>query len=190
MSRLPTAVILTRLARKLRSKGSWCGETHMQKAVYCFQELFSEKPQFEFVLYRHGPFSFDLRDELTSLRADGLLELEPQPMPYGPRLQPTDRAEEFESALAKTVAQHDSKLEFVAKHCGSKGVVELERLATALYVTRLDPAVTSVDVRAKRLNALKPHIDLSQATAAVQEIDQVIQDASPIASSPSPSDRT
>jgi len=39
MDRLPKAAILTRLARELRASGSWCGETHMQKAVYLLQDL-------------------------------------------------------------------------------------------------------------------------------------------------------
>ena len=30
---------------------------------------------FEFILYMYGPFSFDLSDELTSIRADGLLKI-------------------------------------------------------------------------------------------------------------------
>jgi uncharacterized protein YwgA len=177
MNRLHQSVILTRLARKLRAKGSWCGETHMQKAIYLFQELLTAPTQFDFVLYKHGPFSFDLRDELTALRADGLLELELQPMPYGPRLAPTDRAQVLEGVLAKTVARQERKLDFVAAHCGDKGVMELEKLATALYVTRHPTGRAAVDARAKRLHVLKPHIPLEQATAAVQEADRVLAEA-------------
>jgi len=42
------------------------------------QDLMRVPLELEFILYKHGPFSFDLRSELTSLRADELVKLEPQ----------------------------------------------------------------------------------------------------------------
>jgi len=42
------------------------------------------------VLYKHGPFSFDLSDELASMRADALLEWEIKPEPYGNALKTTN----------------------------------------------------------------------------------------------------
>ncbi len=41
---------------------------------------------FDFVLCKHRPYSFELRDELDSMRADRLLERQPQTAPYGPRI--------------------------------------------------------------------------------------------------------
>ena len=83
MDRLRRAALLTRLIELLRKKGSWCGETHIQKSTFFVQNLMKVPLSFDFILYKHGPFSFDLRDELTGLRADGLIRLEPQ-WPYGP----------------------------------------------------------------------------------------------------------
>jgi len=34
MNTLQRAALLTELADKLRQQGSWCGETHLQKATY------------------------------------------------------------------------------------------------------------------------------------------------------------
>src|ERR1035441_4963526 len=65
--------VLTLLDREMLAKGSWCGETHIQKATYFLQELLGVDLGFEFVLYRHGPFSFELRDELSSMQADDIL---------------------------------------------------------------------------------------------------------------------
>src|SRR6516225_10114425 len=91
MDRLRMAAVLTRLIEQLRARGSWCGETHVQKATLFLQDLMCVPLGFDFILYKHGPFSFDLRDELTSLRADGLIKLEPQ-WGYGPRIATTDRS--------------------------------------------------------------------------------------------------
>lgn len=88
MNRLKKDALLCELADQLRHSGSWCGETHVQKATYFLQELRRVPLEFEFVLYRHGPFSFDLRDELTAMRADGFLDLSERG-PYGPSLVPT-----------------------------------------------------------------------------------------------------
>ena len=96
MDRMRTAALLTRLMEELRNKESWCGETHVQKVAFFAQELTGIPMNFEFILYKHGPFSFDLRDELTALRADGLLKLETQ-WPYGPRISPTQQGEYIKS---------------------------------------------------------------------------------------------
>ena len=91
MDRLRNAALLTRLIEGLCGKGDWCGETHVQKTAFFVQELLGVPLEFQFILYKHGPFSFGLRDELTALRADGLLELEPRP--YGAQLVPTKQCE-------------------------------------------------------------------------------------------------
>ena len=56
-------------------------ETHVQKAMYLMQELLEVPTEYSFILYKHGPFSFDLSDELTSFRGDYLLELAPRRPP-------------------------------------------------------------------------------------------------------------
>ena len=89
MDQLQRASLIIDLIEKLTEKGSWCGETHIQKAVYFLQELTKVPMGFNFILYKHGPFSFDLRDELAAMRAYRLLEIELRP-PYGPGLFPTE----------------------------------------------------------------------------------------------------
>ena len=63
MKLLKRNVMVLTLARKIRNRGSWCGETHLQKAVYLLQDLAGVETGLEFVLYKHGPFSFGLRDQ-------------------------------------------------------------------------------------------------------------------------------
>jgi len=176
MDRLQRAAVLTCLIRELREHGSWCGETHVQKASLFLQELLSVPLGFEFILYKHGPFSFDLRDELTSYRADGFVELEPQ-WPYGPRINSTDQSAYVQRSFAKTVAQYESCIEFVAEKLGSKGVAELERLATALFVTLHRNPNSPMQDRAEHLSRIKPHVSLDDATVAVACVDQIIAEA-------------
>jgi len=173
MDRLNRTAVLTRLTAKLRQHGSWCGETHLQKSVYLLQDLLDVPTDFAFILYKHGPFSFALRDELTSLRADGLLVLEPQAPPYGPRISATPLSERFEAACAGLLRRYGPQLESVAGTVGARTVGELERLATALYVTRQRTGEHdgSVEARAHCIHRLKPHSSVPLALEGVNEID-------------------
>ncbi len=176
MDRLDRAAIITRLAGELRKAGSWCGETHIQKAMYLLQDLLDVPSEFPFILYRHGPFSFDLSDALTALRTDELLALEPQAPPYGPRYAPTKMSARLEKAYANTLTTYDEKLSFAANVIDGRTVGDLERLGTALYVTkrRKSEHDGSVQSRAECLNRLKSHISVQSAAKAVEEIDKLI----------------
>ena len=68
--------VLVALIRSLRAKGSWCGETHIQKAAFFLKNLTGVPIDFDFIIYKHGPFSFELNDELSLMKAYRLLDLE------------------------------------------------------------------------------------------------------------------
>jgi hypothetical protein len=175
MDRIKKAALLLKLIDKLHEKGSWCGETHIQKATFFLQELMKVPTGFDFILYKHGPFSFDLRDELTALRADSLIGLEPH-WPYGPRIVPKDLSEYIQKTYSKTLTKYENSIDFVAKKLGNQGVADLERLATALYVTLSTATGTPVNERAQELTRLKPHIAPESAQIAMEEIDKIINE--------------
>jgi hypothetical protein len=168
-------VILLDMAEKLLDAKSWCGETHLQKATYFLQELFNVPTGFSFVLYKHGPFSFDLRDALTAMRADGLLDLRPQE-PYGPSLVPTGQGLELKKLYPKTVQMYENQIGFVANSLADKNVSELEKLATALFVT-IEHGGGDLEDRAEEIHNLKPHVSASDALDAVEEVDRIMEAA-------------
>ena len=171
MNRMQRAALLTKLVRRLRDEGSWGGETHVQKATYFLQELMEVPLGFDFVLYKHGPFSFDLYDEIAALRGDGLLTFELHNR-YSPHLQPTDMGTSVQSKFPKTLRKYDSRITLVAETFGDKGVVQLELLGTALFVT-LNYG-QSESCRADKMTCLKPHISPPQARAAIADLDRII----------------
>ncbi|MFV1977045.1 MAG: hypothetical protein ACC651_14985 [Candidatus Scalindua sp.] len=180
MNRLKKAALLTSLTQKLRDHGSWCGETHLQKAVYFLEDLLGLPMGFDFIFYKHGPFSFDLRDELTSLRADELLKLEPQASPYGPRITSTEQSKRFKKLFSETLKRYEEHLEFVAEHFCDKGVTELEQLTTALYVTKRKKSVKTISDRFGEMVRLKPHISVETARIAIEGVDKIIKEAKKI----------
>lgn len=172
--------LLAELISNLERNDSWCGETHVQKAAYLAQGLAGLPLGLDFILYRHGPYSFDLHDELTAMRADGMLRIEPRSPPYGPSLKPTERANKLRAEQRALLDPFTDRLAFITKLVGTKSVIELERLATAFFVTREQPQGESVDSRAARLHELKPHVSLEQAKRALKAIDETIENARPL----------
>ena len=155
-------------------RGSWCGETHIQKAAFLLQEMLGVEMGYEFILYRHGPFSFELRDELISMQADQLLELVVRQQGYGPSYFPTGFSEEFLERFPKTTSRYLPSVQFVADELGDKGVIELEKLATAFFIERRGDS-TDVEDRSQRLVELKPHISLPDARRATEQVDRLLQ---------------
>lgn len=160
MKRMQRDAVLISLIKEMKAKGSWCGETHIQKAAYFLQELMQVPTNFDFILYKHGPYSFDLSDEVTAMQADSLLEYKTR-LPYGPSLFPTREGQEFLIQYPKTLSKYAEKIQFIAEKIGTMGVADLERLATALYVTLNENEVRKS--REIRINELKPHIRIDEA---------------------------
>lgn len=173
MKRLARAAVLSELRDQLEKRGSWCGETHLQKATYLLQEAAGVDLGLDFILYKHGPFSFDLRSELTEMRSDELMRLEPQPYPYGPRLKSTALSAELRNRFPKTLARSASAIEQVADFVGSRGVMSLEKVATAVML-RLEAPDDPATVVGESLHLAKPHIPVQEAALAVEEADRFL----------------
>jgi len=175
--------ILLRQISLLRDNESWCGETHVQKACFFLERLTKVPLDFDFILYRHGPFSFQLRDELTELRAVGYLDLVTRVQPYGPSLVLTARGEETVKRRSVLIERFEREMGFIAVRVGAKRVTDLERLATALYLTPTAEPGVKLEERASELHRLKPHIPLQQARSAVETIDDWLREWAQVAQS-------
>jgi hypothetical protein len=163
--------IVYALARALRERRSWAGETHIQKTGYFLQHLLTVPLGCRFILYKHGPFSFDLRQALAAMEALDLIKWEPKPIPYGPSFTPGPLSS-FIGALTRVPETYRTQIHYITERLAEKRVVELERLGTALYVT-LEGGVPQEN-RPVEMVRLKPHIELQDARAAVQEVDAII----------------
>src|SRR4029079_4734244 len=111
----------------MRGAGSWCGETHLQKGTYFLQKLLEVPTDFNFILYKHGPFSFDLRHAIATMRSDLFIEIDIQQYPYGPRIDLTNQGRALGSEYSDLVARYRPRIDFVAEHLRGGKVAELER---------------------------------------------------------------
>jgi len=174
MDRYQQASIIFELINRLRQHGSWCGEAHVQKATYLLKDLCDVPLNFDFILYKYGPFSFELRDELTAFRADGLIILEPKSY-YGPRLKVTELGQSLLTRFPRTLSKYRDYINSVTKPLGARGVSDLECLATALYITKNYHGAPSIRDRVQKLRDEKPHVSAKSAEEAIREIDNLMK---------------
>src|SRR5437879_6450447 len=111
-----TAILLS-LIEHLRERRSWCGETHVQKATYFLETLIGIPFGFDFMLYKYGPYSFELSDELVAMRADSLIRISLNP-PYGASLALGEGAEQLKKQFPRTLTQFERQIDFVARQLG------------------------------------------------------------------------
>ncbi|WP_159592683.1 hypothetical protein [Chelativorans xinjiangense] len=175
MSAPSLASIVLFTMQALKNEGSWCGETHVQKALYLCQMLAGVPSDFKFILYKHGPFSFQLSDYLQSLIADEIVQVVSR-HPYGPMLCISDEAIDIASEVNSN-EKIASGISFVAKNLGSKNVSELEKLATAVFVNNKYGSELSLEKRAEILTSLKSHVQLDAARSAFIDAERLASEA-------------
>ena len=160
------------LVKEMGKTDSWAAETHIQKCVYFLQEMLRVPVGLDYILYKHGPYSFDLRSELAVMRARYQLDLKPR-YPYGPSFILGSRGE----LNLGLVEQHEEAVKFVATELSVKTAGALERLSTALYVRAENPGLKDEEAT-QRIHDLKPHVKPSQAADAVDELHRLEETAS------------
>ena len=170
--------LLCKLVSCMRENGSWGGETHIQKSVLFLQSFLDIPLGYRFVMYKHGPFSYDLSRELDHMLDGFMMDLKPNEG-YGPSYLLGSRG----TAYAKECEKFGKEIQFVSKNISVKGTRELERLSTAFFV-RLkeneisDPAHAHAYRIAQRICDIKPHIDFNDAIEAVGYVEDLSKKAS------------
>lgn len=166
-------LFILRTIEQLQKSGSWTGKTHVQKSLYLVQALTRVAVPFEFVLYMHGPYSFDVEEELAQMKSYTAIEIAPVPA-YGVIIRPGNMAP-YVKDKANLTAEEESAIERVCRFVGNKRVAELEKTATAAWIRTKEHRISPVDV-ANRLNELKPHIPVASAKIAYEQLREAFAD--------------
>ena len=174
LSTLEQHALVVRTAEILRNHGSWAGETHVQKSLFFLQQLLGVPLDYRFTLYKYGPYSFDLRDDLGRMRAYGFLQLESRP-PYGPSYIPGRLGEKLLNHCGAAIARYVPQVNFIADSLNTADSRQLERFATALFVGIEHPNYSQREL-VEKIISLKPHINSGQALEALGFVDRLKQD--------------
>ena len=159
--------VIAQQIKCLRENDGWAGETHIQKALFFLQELLHVPMGYDFVLYKHGPYDFDLHDDLGSMLNNLIVALDHHP-PYGPRFRLGSYGDRVIQLGNDAVEKYKDEIEFIADNLSNKDIRELERLGTALLLREEFPDYDHTTL-ATSLVELKPHVPESLAYSAVQE---------------------
>lgn len=172
MNRLRRAALISEMLDRMIEKGSWAGKTHLQKCLFFLQSMGGVPTDYEFQLYRYGPFSFELRDEIVQLQAEDIIRLAPRSASYSSSLKTTDASKRLRKYFSKTLDQYGKEIDLVADHFGALNASELEPLATAFYFHLEDAYISDKEV-GEKVNAVKPRISVAEATAAARRTREI-----------------
>ena len=167
--------VVAQLVKRMRANGQWAGETHIQKALFFLQSMLKLPSPYKFVLYKHGPYSFDLHDDLGNMRANLVLDVKPQ-RPYGASFELGELGDVSIQRGKNAVDRYNDRVEFVVGSLGNKDVRTLEQYATALFV-KIDNPNSDNDMLKNIIMDLKPHISERLASEAIQSVVKIESDA-------------
>jgi uncharacterized protein YwgA len=164
--------VVASLVENMQDRHGWCGETHIQKTAYFLKGLMGVPLNYNFVIYKHGPYSFDLHDDLMAMKANRFLRTEYRSPYYGPSFKQGELKDVLTRRFPKTLKKYQRQIEFIAEELSEKNVRQLERLGTALFITERHPD-SSVGERSRLVNELKPHVPVNAAREAVEAVDEL-----------------
>ena len=124
-------------------------------------------------------FSFDLNDEILSLRAKGLLGSQTGNHPYGPRFFVTEQNRLVLEHYPKLPCCYKQDIDLLVRNLSKKGVLELERLSVAMYV-RMSGECSCIECKdvyrlVIELVELQPHLPGLEAMQATKDVDTLVE---------------
>ena len=160
--------LLLQTVECLQKSGSWTGRTHVQKTLFLVQAAGRVRVPHEFILYKHGPYSFEVDQELAAMQSYEAISSNQLVEGYGPTLRP-GRNRDLLRKMAGSKQAADREIERVARFVDGRNVADLERLATAAWVLKKEK-VRNHENAAARVHELKPHIPVESAKSALSEV--------------------
>ena len=159
--------ILGRIVERVEEQKRFCGETLLQKSAYFLKEMFDAPISAPFRIYYYGPFSFDLRETLSTM--EGLDVVQTMPHEWGATYRIGRRYGQVRDRFPKTMQRLEPAIDWVMRELAPLGVKELEPLATALFLKREQPGAND-ETLATRLHEIKPHVSVDAARVALQKV--------------------
>jgi uncharacterized protein YwgA len=163
--------ILGRVVERVEEQKRFCGETLLQKSAYFLKEMFGAPISAPFRIYYYGPFSFDLRETLSTM--EGLDVVQTVPHEWGATYRIGRRYRQVKERFPKTLRQLEPAIDWVMHELAPLGVKELEPLATALFLKRERPDANDQTLAAT-LHEIKPHVSVDAARVALQKVGEWI----------------
>ena len=168
--------LLANLINQMQNNKSWTGRTHIQKSVYFLQNLLNVPLNLPFLLYKYGPYSFELDAEIQEMYNYGALQFDSMPLTYGPGYKLGPSSDDLLKRFGKIAEKYKKEINFVASKISPNSIFKLERLGTAMYVSTTPDEVKlskTTKEKIKRICQLKPHLNPEEVQNALDEFDTI-----------------
>ena len=154
------------------------GKIQLQKLLYFLQNGLGVPLDYRFVMHHYGPYSVQIEDNLSIVRAVGAAQVSVDPEGYGYHITP---GETDITAWTELVRPHAESISRVVETLGGHDAARLELLATIHFVRSLRRTTTVEDVLAE-VRSLKPKFSVDYIRSAYRELvnsDLMKESASP-----------
>lgn len=153
----------------LNKHDSWCGRIHIHKLLYLTHRLLHADLPFSFQLYRFGPYSFDLDNDLRALTSFGIVEQQLRSEAYGPTHRPMANWHSI-SELQEIPPAEKDKLAKMAELIGDSPSGELELVATCLW-GEVDQLISGDDAKlVSWVQSVKPRYSKEKVAEALNTL--------------------
>ena len=167
MNRSKRIAIITKLIKEMIEAGCLHSEWYVQKACYFLQEAMRVPLGYEFFCHHGSPYSFELRDEITGMRADGLIRLKPN-RAYTPSVCVTSNVERLHDDFTHTLKRYGEYIGFTVDVFAGRTFNEIEDISIALW------AAGGEIKNNKSLRYLIKKLPYMDIGTAVNEIDRIL----------------
>ncbi len=154
------------VVEELKGYESRAGKTHVQKAFSLLNARGDIPIPFQFILYKHGPYSFDIEEEMELMKSYSALISVPV-QEFGVMLSSGNMADYVKQRAPLSIEEMKA-IKRVCEFVGKRNVLELERISTAAWI-RTQENIQDTNKVAQRLHELKPHVTVEDALKADSE---------------------
>ena len=133
--------IILEVIEQLANHGSWTGKTHVIKTLYLLKSTGKIEVPLEFLLYKHGPYSFEVESEIEEMLSYSAINYSNRMQGYGRSFNAGENTE-FVKKNGQLKAEVKDIIEKVCKFVNNRDVRELEELATVAWIQKEEKANT------------------------------------------------
>jgi uncharacterized protein YwgA len=159
--------LILEMIEQLNRWGGSSGKTHVQKGLFLLQAVRpSSSIPFLYVLYKHGPYSFQVEHELEEMKSYAAITSRPV-LDYGFAFAPGLMAG-FIHGKVRISDLQKRRIGKVCQFISQKSAAELERISTVAWIDRRE-GIKRKRPNVDRLVRLKPHVSPDLAEQAYDQ---------------------
>ena len=153
-----------------------CNEKQLQKSLYVLESIDKEVIEYKFIVFKNNPYSYELRDDLGSMEAENLLEVE-RLEPFGINVLLNHHGEELISFYSKFNNYRRIKdiLDIIIQKLSKRTIIDIENTTRAFMILRKQLFNSSKEEMIIELKNISPSMTFNEAKNYVIEAEDIMK---------------